>query len=165
MNTLWCLLRWATLPPDTKSLVSDVLDMSDKLVFVCLDDILIFFQSSGKHEQHVRLVPRRLLENKTRCESCKIWVSHLRNPHSSVTSPQRWARQMNSAKITIVSERPRHADHTLWQCYWHFIKNYRHAALTSTPAVHSTSRVMQTPPSVTSIDFLQLLLQWQHMGC
>ena len=52
-------------PAVFQNLVNDVLrDMLNRIVFVYLDDILIFSRNLQEHQQHVRLVLQRLLENK-----------------------------------------------------------------------------------------------------
>ena len=52
-------------PAVFQALVNDVLrDMLNRFVFVYLDDILFFSRSPAEHEQHVRRVLQRLLENR-----------------------------------------------------------------------------------------------------
>lgn len=66
-------------PAVFQDLVNDVLrDMLNRFVFVYLDDILIFSKSLHEHQQHVRQVPQRLLENKlfVKAEKCEFHVSN-----------------------------------------------------------------------------------------
>ena len=62
-------------PAVFQALVNDVLrDVLNRFVFVYLDDILIFSQSLEEHQEHVRLVLQRLLENKlyVKAEKCEF---------------------------------------------------------------------------------------------
>ena len=65
-------------PAVFQALVNDILrDMLNHFVFVYLDDILIFSENMEKHIQQVRLVLRRLLDNKlfVKPEKCEFHVS------------------------------------------------------------------------------------------
>ncbi|KAK2908400.1 hypothetical protein Q8A73_009473 [Channa argus] len=60
------------------SLINSVLrDFINQFVFVYLDDILIFSRNLHDHQQHVRLVLQRLLENRlfVKAEKCEFHVS------------------------------------------------------------------------------------------
>ena len=53
------------VPAVFQALVNDVLrDLLNRVVFVYLDDILIFSHTYAEHVSHVREVLRRLMENK-----------------------------------------------------------------------------------------------------
>ncbi|KAK2899769.1 hypothetical protein Q8A73_012898 [Channa argus] len=61
-----------------QSLMNSVLhDFINRFVFVYLDDILIFSRNLHDHQQHVRLVLQRLLENRlfVKAEKCEFHVS------------------------------------------------------------------------------------------
>ena len=60
-------------PAVFQALVNDVLrDMLNRFVFVYIDDILIYSQNPVEHEQHVRQVLQRLMENRlfVKAEKC-----------------------------------------------------------------------------------------------
>ncbi|XP_035994550.1 uncharacterized protein LOC118563564 [Fundulus heteroclitus] len=62
-------------PAVFQALVNDVLrDFLNVFVFVYLDDILIYSRNLSEHQQHVRLVLQRLLENKlfVKVEKCEF---------------------------------------------------------------------------------------------
>ena len=62
-------------PAVFQALVNDVLrDFLNRFVFVYIDDILIFSKDQEEHENHVRLVLQRLLENKlyVKAEKCEF---------------------------------------------------------------------------------------------
>ncbi|KAK7910478.1 hypothetical protein WMY93_015162 [Mugilogobius chulae] len=62
-------------PAVFQALINDVLrDFLNRFVFVYLDDILIFSKTLQEHEQHVRQVLQRLLENKlyVKAEKCEF---------------------------------------------------------------------------------------------
>lgn len=64
-------------PAVFQALVNDVLrDFINRFVFVYLDDILIFSRNQSKHENHVRQVLQRLLENQlfVKGEKCEFHV-------------------------------------------------------------------------------------------
>ncbi|XP_042073114.1 uncharacterized protein LOC102307985 [Haplochromis burtoni] len=64
-------------PAVFQALINDVLrDFINHFVFVYLDDILIFSRSQSEHINHVRLVLRRLLENRlfVKAEKCEFHV-------------------------------------------------------------------------------------------
>uniref|UniRef100_A0A3B3HZ14 Gypsy retrotransposon integrase-like protein 1 n=1 Tax=Oryzias latipes TaxID=8090 RepID=A0A3B3HZ14_ORYLA len=65
-------------PAVFQRLVNDVLrDFLNRFVFVYLDDILIYSSNQTQHEQHVRQVLTRLLENKlfVKAEKCEFHVN------------------------------------------------------------------------------------------
>ena len=65
-------------PVVLQSLVNDVLrDVIGHFVFVYVDDIQIFFKDSEAHQQHVRQVLQRPLENKlfVKAEKCDLHAS------------------------------------------------------------------------------------------
>ncbi|XP_061912329.1 dehydrogenase/reductase (SDR family) member 7Cb isoform X2 [Entelurus aequoreus] len=65
-------------PAVFQTLVNDILrDMLDQFVVVYLDDILIFSRNPQEHQQHVRLVLQRLLENRlfVKAEKCCFHAS------------------------------------------------------------------------------------------
>ena len=65
-------------PAVFQALVNDVLrDMLDVFVVVYLDDILVFSRTLHEHQQHVRLVLQRLLENRlfVKAEKCEFHAS------------------------------------------------------------------------------------------
>lgn len=58
--------------------MNDVLrDVINKFAFVYIDDILIFSKDQDEHEQHVKIILRRLLENRlyVKAEKCEFHVS------------------------------------------------------------------------------------------
>lgn len=62
-------------PAVFQALINYVLrDFLNRFVFVYLDDILIYSQSPEEHQNHVRLVLQRLLENKLyiKAEKCEF---------------------------------------------------------------------------------------------
>ncbi|KAK2912287.1 hypothetical protein Q8A73_006400 [Channa argus] len=65
-------------PAVFQSLINSVLrDFINRFVFVYLDNILIFSRNLHDHQQHVRLVLQRLLENRliVKAEKCEFYVS------------------------------------------------------------------------------------------
>ncbi|CAJ1057674.1 uncharacterized protein LOC108874699, partial [Xyrichtys novacula] len=65
-------------PAVFQTLINDVLrDMINKFAFVYLDDILIFSRNLEEHQQHVRLILQRLLENRlfVKPEKCEFYAS------------------------------------------------------------------------------------------
>lgn len=65
-------------PAVFQNLVNDVLrDFLNRFVFVYLDDILIYSPTITAHQQHVRLVLQRLLENRlyVKAEKCEFHAS------------------------------------------------------------------------------------------
>uniref|UniRef100_A0A8C7Y809 ribonuclease H n=1 Tax=Oryzias sinensis TaxID=183150 RepID=A0A8C7Y809_9TELE len=67
-------------PAVFQRLVNDVLrDFLNRFVFVYLDDILIYSENLTQHEQHVRQVLTRLLENQlfVKLEKCEFHVDHV----------------------------------------------------------------------------------------
>ncbi|KAK7940550.1 hypothetical protein WMY93_003876 [Mugilogobius chulae] len=112
-------------PAVFQSLVNDVLrDMLNKFIFVYLDDILIFSQDIHEHVQHVRLVLKRLLENKLfvkaeKCEFHKPKVSFL----GFVIEKGRLSA--DPAKIQAVVEWPTPTSRKLLQRFLGFANFYR----------------------------------------
>lgn len=65
-------------PAIFEALINDVLrDFLNRFVFVYLDDILIFSRDPQNHQNHVRQVLQRFLENKlfVKAEKCDFHVS------------------------------------------------------------------------------------------
>ena len=93
-------------PAVFQALINDILrDMLNHFVFVYLDDILIFSENMEKHVQQVRLVLRRLLDNKlfVKPEKCEFHVSKVSFLGLIITQGQ---LQSDPTKIQAVEEWP-----------------------------------------------------------
>ena len=101
-------------PAVFQALVNDVLrDMLDIFVVVYLDDILIFSRTLHEHQQHVRLVLQRLLENRlfVKAEKCEFHTSsvgflgyiiekgHVRTDPVKVKAVVEWTQPSNRTEL------------------------------------------------------------------
>lgn len=122
-------------PAVFQALINDVLrDMLNRFVFVYLDDILIFSRDLDEHVQHVRLVLKRLLENRlfVKVEKCDFHVSSVSFLGFVVEKGQLKA---DPAKVQAVTEWPvpstrKHLQRFLGfaNFYRRFIRNYSQVA-------------------------------------
>ena len=122
-------------PAVFQALVNDALrDMLGRFVFVYLDDILIYSRSLKEHQEHVRTVLQRLLENKlfVKTEKCSF--------HASSTSflgfiISQGELRMDPAKVSAVADWPTPTNRKQLQrflgfsnFYRRFVRNYSSAA-------------------------------------
>lgn len=122
-------------PAVFQSLVNDVLrDMLNRFVFVYLDDILIFSPDLKTHQQHVRLVLQRLMENKlfVKREKCEFHAETVTFLGYIVSKGQ---LRMDPEKVSAVAEWPiptsrKHLQRFLGfaNFYRRFIRNYSQVA-------------------------------------
>ena len=99
-------------PAVFQALVNDVLrDMLNIFVVVYLDDILIFSRTLEEHQQHVRLVLQRLLENRlfVRAEKCVFHADSVTYLGNIVEAGQ---MTVDPAKVRAVEEWPRPTNRT-----------------------------------------------------
>ncbi len=117
------------------ALINDVLrDMLNKLVFVYLDDILIFSRSFEEHEGHVSAVPQRLLNNHlyVKPEKCEFHVTHAQflgfiiTPGHVEMDPKKVEAVLKWPTPTTVKEVQRFIGFANF--YRRFIKNFRSVA-------------------------------------
>lgn len=112
-------------PAVFQALINDVLrDMLNRLVFVYLDDILIFSRDLEEHVQHVRLVLRRLLENRlfVKAEKCEFHVTSVSFLGFVVEKGQLKA---DPAKVQAVAEWPSPSTRKQLQRFLGFANFYR----------------------------------------
>ncbi len=143
-------------PAVFQALVNDVLrDLLNRVVFVYLDDILIFSRSIEEHVQHVRDVLHRLLENKlyVKAEKCDFHVDSVSFLGYVVESGQLRA---DPAKIEAVKNWPIPSTRKELQrflgfanFYRRFIRNYSRIAapltqLTSSKVSYTWSEAANT---------------------
>lgn len=96
-------------PAIFQALINNVLgDMLNRFVFVYLDDILIFSHNPQEHQQHVRLVLQRLLENKlyVKPEKCEFHSPSVSFLGYIIVQGQ---LRPDPAKVQAVSEWPLHS--------------------------------------------------------
>lgn len=130
-------------PAVFQALVNDVLrDFINRFVFVYLDDILIYSKYLSEHEQHVRLVLQRLLENRlfVKGEKCEFHVQTVSFLGYIIEQGNFWPDQ---AKVKAVVEWPEPPNRRQLQrflgfanFYRCFIRDYSKIAL---PLTHLTS--------------------------
>uniref|UniRef100_A0A8C5N9Y2 Gypsy retrotransposon integrase-like protein 1 n=1 Tax=Gouania willdenowi TaxID=441366 RepID=A0A8C5N9Y2_GOUWI len=112
-------------PAVFQALVNDVLrDMLNRFVFVYLDDILIFSKTPSEHQQHVRMVLQRLLENKlfVKSEKCEFHVPEISFLGYIVAQGE---MQMDPAKVSAVTEWPPPTNRKQLQRFLGFANFYR----------------------------------------
>ncbi|XP_057692820.1 uncharacterized protein LOC130916258 [Corythoichthys intestinalis] len=112
-------------PAVFQSLINDVLrDMLNVFCFVYLDDILIFSRSLQEHQQHVRLVLQRLLENKlfVKAEKCEFHQDSIQFLGFIVEKGQ---LRPDPAKIQSVAEWPTPTSRKQLQKFLGFANFYR----------------------------------------
>nr|XP_061790648.1 uncharacterized protein LOC133580375 [Nerophis lumbriciformis] len=112
-------------PAVFQSLINDVLrDMLNVFCFVYLDDILIFSRSLQEHRQHVRIVLRRLLENRlfVKAEKCEFHRESMQFLGFVVEKGQ---LRPDPAKIQAVAEWPTPTSRKQLQRFLGFANFYR----------------------------------------
>lgn len=122
-------------PAVFQSLVNDVLrDMLNRFVFIYLDDILIFSPDLETHQQHVRQVLQRLMENKlfVKKEKCEFHAETVTFLGYIVSDGQ---LRMDPAKVSAVADWPIPSSRKQLQrflgfanFYRRFIRNYSQVA-------------------------------------
>ncbi len=126
-----------------QALINNILhDMINWLVFVYLDDILIFSLSPSEHEQHVRQVLQRLLENKlyAKAEKCEFHVSTVSFLGHIIAQGR---AQMDPTKVSAMSEWPTPTSLKQLQRFLGFANFYRRF-------IHNYSRIAATLTALTS---------------
>ena len=151
-------------PAVFQALVNDVLrDMLGRFVFVYLDDILIYSRSLQDHQDHVRTVLQRLLENKlfVKTEKCKF--------HATTTSflgfiISQGELRMDPAKVSAVADWPTPTNRKQLQCfngfsnfYRRFVKNYSTIAAPLTALTSSSVPFRWTPEAEAAFSDLKRL--------
>ena len=112
-------------PAVFQALVNDILrDMLNHFIFVYLDDILIFSRNMEEHVQHVRLVLRRLLENKlfVKAEKCDFHVTSVSFLGFIIEQGQ---VKTDPAKVQAVAEWPKPTTRKQLQRFLGFANFYR----------------------------------------
>lgn len=119
----------------TSSLVNDVLrDLPNEVVFVYLDDILIFYCSLDEHIAHVCDVLHRLFENRllVKAEKCEL---HAETMSFLVYVEEKSSLREDPVKVEAVKGWPVPTSHKelkrilgFAHFYLHFICNYSHIA-------------------------------------
>jgi len=112
-------------PAVFQALVNDVLrDMLNRFIFVYLNDILIFSPDPLTHQQHVRQVLQRLLENKlyVKAEKCEFHVYTVSFLGYVIAQGE---LRMDPAKIAAVSEWPVPTNRKELQRFLGFANFYR----------------------------------------
>ena len=112
-------------PAVFQALVNDVLrDLINNTVVVFLDDILIFSESLADHVTHVRIVLRRLLENRlfVKAEKCTFHASSVEFLGHVISSG---AVQADQKKVQAVKDWPQPTDRTQLRRFLGFANFYR----------------------------------------
>ena len=149
-------------PAVFQALVNDVLrDMLNRFVFVYLDDILIFSRSPAEHEQHVRRVLQRLLENRlfVKAEKCVFHVPSVSFLGYIIAEGQ---VKMDPAKVSAVAEWPAPDNRKRLQrflgfanFYRRFIRNYSRIAAPLTALTSTSTPFSWTPEAEAAFQKLK----------
>ncbi|KAL3968321.1 potassium voltage-gated channel Eag-related subfamily H member 3 [Sarotherodon galilaeus] len=151
-------------PAVFQGLVNDVLrDFLNHFVFVYLDDILIFSRSRAEHVKHVRLVLRRLLENRLFCkaEKCEFHASTVSFLGFIIEQGQLRA---DPAKVKAVLEWPVPGSRKKLQSflgfsnfYRRFIRDFSKVALPLTQLTSPKQPYLWSPAAQQAFDRLKSL--------
>lgn len=151
-------------PAVFQALVNDVLrDFLNHFVFVYLDDILIFSRSRAEHVKHVRLVLRRLLENRLFCkaEKCEFHASTVSFLGFIIEQGQLRA---DPAKVKAVLEWPVPSSRKKLQSflgfsnfYRRFIRDFSKVALPLTQLTSPKQPYLWSPAAQQAFDRLKSL--------
>uniref|UniRef100_A0A8C7YBJ2 Gypsy retrotransposon integrase-like protein 1 n=1 Tax=Oryzias sinensis TaxID=183150 RepID=A0A8C7YBJ2_9TELE len=149
-------------PAVFQRLVNDVLrDFLNRFVFVYLDDILIYSNNQTQHEQHVRQVLTRLLDNRlyVKSEKCEFHVDHVQFLGYIIEAGR---IRPDPSKIEAVSNwEPPNSRKKLQQFlgfanfYRRFIKNYSSIAAPLTRLTSSTQSFQWTQEDQQAFDRLK----------
>uniref|UniRef100_A0A3B3HIF1 Gypsy retrotransposon integrase-like protein 1 n=1 Tax=Oryzias latipes TaxID=8090 RepID=A0A3B3HIF1_ORYLA len=151
-------------PAVFQRLVNDVLrDFLNRFVFVYLDDILIYSSNQTQHEQHVRQVLTRLLENQlfVKTEKCEFHVAtvqflgyiieagRIRPDPSKLEAVSKWEPPNNRKKLQQFLG--------FANFYRRFIRNYSSIAAPLTRLTSTNLNFQWTPEAQRAFDHLKEL--------
>lgn len=149
-------------PAVFQALINDVLrDFLNRFVFVYLDDILIFSKTPQEHEQHVRQVLQRLLENKlyVKAEKCDFHTSKVSFLGFVVESGQVKA---DTEKVKAVADWPIPSSRKQLQrflgfanFYRRFIKNFSRVVAPLTKLTSPSKQFCWTPEAQSAFTTLK----------